>query len=179
MRLYGEVLKTCSRDLLSSFRRSRTLGIKQLWVAWLVRPPGDSWDCSSMKWQDIWTHYTETAGGGGGRVCRYGHGNASAPTQTGHENQATGDRIPSPALTSRHTQWNHWIEKWENLSQKKFTSFWKKEVHSPCLRSPLKYILQGPSLSYQVFVLSAWITFSQNARAKNKTWPRKVNFMRF
>lgn len=66
MRLYGEVLKTCSRDLLSSFRRSRTLGIKQLWVAWLVRPPGDSWDCSSMKWQDIWTHYTETAGGGGG-----------------------------------------------------------------------------------------------------------------
>lgn len=55
--------RTYSRDLLSSFHRSRTLGIKRLWVAQLVRPPGASRDRSSMMWGDIWAQGTETAAG--------------------------------------------------------------------------------------------------------------------
>lgn len=75
-------MKTYSRDLLSSFRRSRALGIKRLWVARLVRPPGDSWDCSSVMWQDIWTHCTDTAGDK--EHCWSNQGNSRVPTRTGH-----------------------------------------------------------------------------------------------
>lgn len=95
--------RTYSRDLLSSFRRSRTLGIKRLWVARFVRPPGDSRDCSSMMWQDIWAQGTETAGGEGTLLIR--PGKYKCPTQTGQVNRATGNYIHFPQLTSPHTQW--------------------------------------------------------------------------
>lgn len=70
---------------------------------------------------------------GSGEHCWCDQGNTSVLTQTGHVNQATGDCIHFPHLTSLHTQWNHWITKSENFInqfQKKFTDVWKNHTCS-------------------------------------------------
>lgn len=163
--------RTYSRDLLSSFHRSRTLGIKRLRVAQLVRPPGDSRDCSSMMWEDIWAQGTETTAGEGALLIW--PGKYKCPIRLKLDTIFIFHSWPAPTLNGLLNL--KMRESYQSIPKEIHTHFWKKEAHYQCLRLPLKYTLQGQAQITKH--LSCWhgSHFHKTQEVKTKFDQQKVN----
>lgn len=156
-------MKNYLKDLLSCFLRSRTLGIKGLWVAGLVRPPGDSQDCSSMMWQDIWTHQNWN--------CR---GKKKTP------GALTGPTIYKCAdsnWTSESSLWqlHSFFQGGRTPTLNGITEFKNERILTINLKRvsvvTFKLHPSGTGLSYQAFVPLAELTFSWT---KCKSWRQNL-----